>query len=366
MKKTNSIARIISIVLVLVTVLSTFTIAASAASYSTGTYAVAANSGINVRSGAGTGYSIVGAASKGITFSVSRVSGSWGYTSSIKCTNGNRSGWVSLDYCTKKSTTNTTSSSTQSSTNSSTGTYKVNANSGINVRTGAGTGYSVAGAATKGTTFNVSKISGGWGYTSSIKCTNGYRSGWVSLSYCTKQGSVTASTPKPNSSNTSNASSGSKSGNTYTTKTVTENDVIYKYVTVTVDTSSMENWVTSVKQAESSVCDSEKGVIVAAKVKSTKTVSWKVPKAAVYQGPGITGYVTRKYTVPSVIQYKVHEHTRNMGYGKNFYFYGGNVVVVYTCNCGYRKELMEWTIPLPDTSDAQTTQKVIQGLPQIN
>lgn len=363
MKNTYVTKKIISIALVLVAVLSTYTIAASAAPYSTGTYVVAAKSGINVRTDAGTCYSRVGAASKGISFSVSRVSGSWGYTSRIKCTNGYRSGWVSLDYCTKKITATNKSSYNQSSANSLIGIYKVNANSGINVRTGAGTGYSVVGAATKGTSFNVSKVSGNWGYTSSIKCTNGCRSGWVSLNYCKKQGSVSANIPNANSSKTK---SGSKCSNTYTTKTITENDVIYKYVTASVDTSSMENWISAMKKAENKVCNLEKGVIVAAKVKSTKTVSWKVPKAAVYQGPGITGYVTRKYTVPSVILYKVHEHTRNMGFGKSWYYAGGNIVVVYTCNCGYRKELMEWTIPLPDTSDAKTTQKVIQGLPKIN
>lgn len=358
MNKTSNVKKAISAFLVLITVLSTFSIAASAATYSTGTYTVTANSGINVRSGAGTGYSKVGAASKGISFSVSKTSGSWGYTSSIKCTNGYKSGWVCLDYCSRNSSSNNSASPTPSTSNSSAGTYKVNANSGINVRTGTGTGYSVVGAAAKGVTFTVSKTSGEWGYTSSIKCTNGYRSGWVSLSYCVKQSS--------NAAANNSAASTAQSSNTYTKTTVTENDVVYKYITVSVDTSSLENWVASVKNAENRVCNSEKGVIVAAKVKSTKTVSWKVPKAAVYQGPGITGYVTRKYTVPSVIQYKVHEHTCNMGFGKSWYYAGGNIVVVYTCNCGYRKELMEWTIPLPDTSDAQTTQKVIQGLPKIN
>lgn len=358
MKNVNSITRALSIVLVLITVIGTFSIVASAATYSTGTYTVSANSGINVRSGAGTNYSKVGAASKGISFTVSRTSGSWGYTSSIKCTNGYKSGWVSLDYCSRNNTSNTTSSTSQTTSNYSTGTYMVNTNSDINVRTGAGTGYSVTGAAAKGVIFSVSKTSGNWGYTSSIKCTNSYRSGWGSLSYCVKQNNTVNNQPTTNSN--------SQNQNTYTQKTVTENDVIYKYITVSVDTSSMENWIASVKNAENRVCNSEKGVIVAAKVKSKKTVSWKVPKAAVYQGPGITGYVTRKYTVPSVIQYKVHEHTRIMGFGKSWYYAGGNIVVVYTCNCGYRKELMEWTIPLPDTSDAQTTQSVIQGLPQIN
>lgn len=71
----------------------------SAASYSTGTYTVNTASGVNVRKGAGTGYAKVGAATNGTTFKVTQISGSWGYTSSISCTNGTKSGWVCLDYC---------------------------------------------------------------------------------------------------------------------------------------------------------------------------------------------------------------------------------------------------------------------------
>lgn len=102
----------ISIALVIITVFTAFAMTANAASYSTGNYVIAASNGVNVRSGAGTGYSRVGAASKGVTFYVSRVSGSWGYTSSIKCTNGTRSGWVCLDYCTYKGSSSSSSRAT--------------------------------------------------------------------------------------------------------------------------------------------------------------------------------------------------------------------------------------------------------------
>lgn len=103
--------KIISIFLVISTLFCVLAVSAGAASYSTGTYAVNTSSGVNVRSGAGTGYSIVGAASNGISFSVSKTSGSWGYTSSIKCTNGTRSGWVCLDYCKYKGSSNSSRSS---------------------------------------------------------------------------------------------------------------------------------------------------------------------------------------------------------------------------------------------------------------
>lgn len=344
--------KIIAVTLAIITILSAFAITANAASYSTGTYVVSSNNGINVRKGAGTNFSRVGAASKGVSFSVSKVSGSWGYTSSIKCTNGYKSGWVSLSYCSKKNSTSSSNSSSPNNKKYSTGSYTINSKSGINVRKGAGTNYSKVGAAARGITFNVSKVSGSWGYSSSIKCTNGYKSGWVSLDYCVRN---TPATVKASSATTS------------ISKTVTENDVVYTYITKSVDTSSMENWVASMRNNENAVCNSKKGVIVAAKVKSIKTVTWEVPKASVYQGPGITGTVKVKYQVPSVIEYKVHSHTRNMGFGKSWYYANGCIVTVYTCNCGYRKEMMAWEIPLPDltsTSDVQTTQKVIQGLPQ--
>ena len=106
MLKKRSSLKVISLVLVLVSLCGILTLSASAA-YSTGTYRVNTSSGVNVRTGAGTGYSKVGAATNGTSFNVSTTSGSWGYTSSIRCTNGYKSGWVCLDYCTKQGSTTT-------------------------------------------------------------------------------------------------------------------------------------------------------------------------------------------------------------------------------------------------------------------
>ena len=92
----------ISIVLVVVTLFSIFAVTASAASYKTGQYQVAANSGVNVRPSINSS-SRYGAASKGTTFKVTQVSGNWGYTPSIYCANGKTvSGWICLDYCSYK------------------------------------------------------------------------------------------------------------------------------------------------------------------------------------------------------------------------------------------------------------------------
>lgn len=109
MKKNKKLKKMLALVLVLITMLSSVAVIASAAKYTTGRYIVSTSSGVNVRKGAGSGYSKVGAASKNVSFDVSKVDGSWGYTSSIKCTNGYKSGWVSLDYC--KYTNQTTSAS---------------------------------------------------------------------------------------------------------------------------------------------------------------------------------------------------------------------------------------------------------------
>ncbi|MBQ8028947.1 MAG: RICIN domain-containing protein [Clostridia bacterium] len=102
MSRSKFLLKAVSLILVLTTVFGIFTLSASAASYSCGTYVIAGNNGSNVRKQPSSNSSRVGAATKGTTFEVTRTSGEWGYTSSIKCTNGYRSGWVSLRYCTKK------------------------------------------------------------------------------------------------------------------------------------------------------------------------------------------------------------------------------------------------------------------------
>lgn len=147
--------------------------------------------------------------------------------------------------------------------------------------------------------------------------------------------------------------------------TTNENGVKYTYYKVTLDSSSLDSWLKSVKNAESSVMFSSQGVIVAKKVLKTKTVTWEVPRSAVEGGPA-KGTVSQKYKVPVQVLYKLHKHERSMGYGAAWYFTSSGITTVYSCNCGYRKEMMEWEFPLPDTSDAQTTKSVISNLPQIN
>ncbi len=80
----------------------------STSSYSTGTYKPSEWDGLNMRSGAATSYSKVGAIASGTNFVVTKISGNWGYT-----TCNGKSGWVCLDYATYVSSSTTTSSSNQ-------------------------------------------------------------------------------------------------------------------------------------------------------------------------------------------------------------------------------------------------------------
>lgn len=196
MTKKKILTKTLSIVLVLATVFSMFAISANAASYTTGRYAITPSNGLNVRPGPNSS-SRVGAASKGVEFNVTKINGNWGYTSSIKCTNGTKSGWVCLDYCKKISNAPASTPSSKYST----GNYMIGSKDGSNIRTNAGTNYSKVGASKYGTIFKVTQVKGNWGYAPSIKCTNGTKSGWVCLDYCTYKGSgSSSSTTKPSNS----------------------------------------------------------------------------------------------------------------------------------------------------------------------
>ncbi len=107
MSKKNLAVKSISVILVIATLFSALAITASAASYSTGNYTVAASNGVNVRPYVNAS-SRYGAASKGTNFKVTQISGNWGYTPSIYCANGKTvSGWLCLDYCTYKGSSHT-------------------------------------------------------------------------------------------------------------------------------------------------------------------------------------------------------------------------------------------------------------------
>lgn len=128
-------------------------------------YVTTAN--LNLRSGPGTGYSILAIIPKGTTVSVESISGGWG-----KLTYAGKIGYSSMTYLTRS--TVPTSDPRITTAN-------------LNFRTGPGTSYSIIATIPKGTTVNVLSESGGW-----ARFVYGGRTGYSSSAYLSK-----TSTPPP-------------------------------------------------------------------------------------------------------------------------------------------------------------------------
>ena len=143
---------------------------------------------LNVRSGAGTSYSVITKLSKGTVVDVlESASNGW---KKIK-TSGGTTGWVSGEYLTTGSAGN---SSTDNSTSQTSYKATVNTDS-LNMRKGAGTSYSVITKLSKGTVVDVlESASNGW---KKIKTSNG-TTGWVSGSYLANGVVEQPSTPSTN------------------------------------------------------------------------------------------------------------------------------------------------------------------------
>ena len=139
---------------------------------------------LNVRSGAGTSYSVITKLPKGTVVDVlESASNGW---KKIK-TSGGTTGWVSGEYL-------TTGSAGNSSTNNSTSqtSYKATVNTdSLNMRKGAGTSYSVITKLSKGTVVDViESASNGW---KKVKTSNG-TTGWASGDYLTTGSAGNSST----------------------------------------------------------------------------------------------------------------------------------------------------------------------------
>ncbi|MFS0906920.1 SH3 domain-containing protein [Priestia aryabhattai] len=132
------------------------------------TYKVTASK-LNVRSGAGTTYGIIGSVVKDQTLSVVSKSGSW-----YKISYNGRTGYVSSDYVQASGTTPPAESTT----------YIVTA-SKLNVRSGAGTNYAAIGSVTKGQKLSVVSKSGSW-----YKINYNGRTGYVSSDYVQASGAT--------------------------------------------------------------------------------------------------------------------------------------------------------------------------------
>ncbi|WP_416420375.1 SH3 domain-containing protein [Priestia aryabhattai] len=149
------------------------------------TYKVTASK-LNVRSGAGTNYGIIGSVVKDQTLSVVSKSGSW-----YKINYNGRTGYVSSDYVQASGTTTAPTTPPAEST-----TYTVTAST-LNVRSGAGTNYASIGSVTKGQKLSVMSKSGSW-----YKINYNGRTGYVSSDYVQASGTTTAPTTPPAESTT--------------------------------------------------------------------------------------------------------------------------------------------------------------------
>ena len=113
---------------------------------------VTANSGLNVRSGAGTNYSILGTIAKGQKVKIRGTVGKW-----YNIDYSSNGGWVSADYVKVENNTPSTPTITNTS-----GNYGEVTASVLNVRKGAGTNYNVIGQLKQGEKVRLANKVGNW------------------------------------------------------------------------------------------------------------------------------------------------------------------------------------------------------------
>ncbi len=119
---------------------------------------------LNIRKGPGTNYAIVGQIRDRGTYTIVKESSGAGASLWGKLKSG--AGWISLDYTDRK---------TPAKEEYKLGLYIVNTPSGLNVRKGPGTNYSIIKTYRNGTKFDTYEIEDNWARTPS---------GWVCLDYC--------------------------------------------------------------------------------------------------------------------------------------------------------------------------------------
>lgn len=131
------------------------------------TYKCTADPSLRIRSGRGTSYKILGSIPKNKTVTVTEISNGWG-----KVTYNSVTGYVSMSYLTKVTT----------SSSSTSGSYKINASPSLRIRSGRGTKYKQVGSIPYGKIVSVTDISSNWG-----KVTYGGKTGYISMQYAVKQ-----------------------------------------------------------------------------------------------------------------------------------------------------------------------------------
>ena len=160
------------------------------------------SSTLNIRSGAGTGNSIVGSLRNGETVSILGKENGW-----YRINHNGVTGYVSAEYLREGSSGNSNSGSSSNTTTNASGTGTVvGVSSTLNIRSGAGTGHSVVGHLRNGETVNITGKENGW-----YRINHNGVTGYVSAEYL-KEGSSggnnSGSTNAGSSSNTTTNVSG--------------------------------------------------------------------------------------------------------------------------------------------------------------
>ena len=143
----------------------------------------------------------------------------------------------------------------------------------------------------------------------------------------------------------------------------------YKVVNLYFD--DLDSWVKELNRAQSSVTTLGQyvtygsgkqfytgTVITGMNIRKYKNITVKVPYG---QGPEIKRYVNKIYSLPEIIEFRLHKHDI-----KNKFFFNVSYFHFWQeCECGYRDEWF-WDVPWPDVNDdlAQNTKSVIKALPR--
>ena len=180
----------------------------TSSSTSTSVRYVKSSDGLNVRKGPSVSYSKITNLPNGTKVTVKSTSNGWS-----KITSGSITGYVNSSYLTSKKPSTETSSNTSNDKNNQTNetstTKYISASSGLNVRKGPSTSYSVISTLAKGTKVTVKSTSNGWS-----KITSGSITGYVNSSYLTSK--------KPSTTTSSNSSSSSTNSSTSTSNSASK------------------------------------------------------------------------------------------------------------------------------------------------
>lgn len=199
------------------------------------------DSDVNLRSGAGTNYSVVTTMSKNTKFafiSTSLYSSNW---YNVLLSNG-KMGYIYKTYATKNSSSSSSDDDDSSSDSSSSDTGYVN-DSDVNLRSGAGTSYSVVTMMSKNTKFtfiSTQLYNSNW---YNIKLSNG-KTGYIYKDYATKDSSSSGGSGSSSSSDTGYVNDSyvnlrSGAGTSYSVVTVMDKNTKFTFVSTSLYNS---NW----------------------------------------------------------------------------------------------------------------------------